>query len=67
MSTESNNEYREKIRGDDVHARRCLRGRIRDTWKMFEEAEPDISTERLMEMTAQHCKCDHATVADAIQ
>lgn len=33
---------------------------------MFEENEPDISTERLMAQTADFCKCDVSDVADAL-
>lgn len=35
-------------------------------WKMYEEAEPDISTERLLEMTAWFCHCDAGDVADVL-
>jgi hypothetical protein len=35
-------------------------------WDMFEENEPDISTERLMAQTADFCKCDVSDVADAL-
>lgn len=34
---------------------------------MFEDDEPDISTERLLQQVADFCKCDVADVADALQ
>lgn len=40
--------------------------RIVTAWNMFEDAEPDISTERLMQQTADHCRCDPADVAEAL-
>lgn len=40
--------------------------RIVNNWEMFEAAEPDISTERLMQMTADASKCDVADVSDAL-
>lgn len=40
--------------------------RIVNTWNMFEENEPDISTERLITMVANHCHCDEGTVVDAL-
>ena len=39
---------------------------INVTWATFEESDPEISTERLMELTASHCNVDHATVAEAL-
>jgi len=39
---------------------------IADAFNRNEEAEPDRSTEYLMELTAQEMGCDHADVAAAI-
>ncbi len=36
------------------------------TYARIEEGEPEISTERLLQMTADACKCDVADVCDAL-
>lgn len=41
--------------------------KIFDAWFAIEEAEPgEVSTERLMQMTADQCKCDCGDVAEAL-
>lgn len=40
--------------------------KVRDTWDMFEAAEPDISTERLIAMVGDYCKCDASDVCEAL-
>lgn len=35
---------------------------IIEVWNDFEDADPDISTERLLAMTSSACKCDVAYV-----
>jgi hypothetical protein len=39
---------------------------IRSVWDSIEEGEPEISTERLIEMTATKCKCDTDDVVEAL-
>ncbi len=39
---------------------------INNAWNMFEEAEPDISTERLIEQVAFLCKVDASDVCEAL-
>ncbi len=39
---------------------------IIEAYTAFEDAEPDISTERLLAMTAQACQCDVGDVAEAL-
>lgn len=39
---------------------------ILNAYDMFEEDEPDISTERLLQQTADFCECDVGDVADAL-
>lgn len=39
---------------------------IRDVWDSIEEADPDISTARLMGMTAERCNCDNGDVGEAL-
>lgn len=40
--------------------------RIYAAYEAIELNEPDISTERLLSMTADHAKCDIGTVVDAL-
>ena len=40
---------------------------ILDGWDGFENAEPDISTERLAAMTATYARCDEDKVYETIQ
>lgn len=40
--------------------------KILSAWEMFEEAEPDISTERLIQQVADHCKCDPDDVVESL-
>lgn len=40
--------------------------RIRAAYVRIEEGEPDISTERLLQMTADQCRCDVADVCEAL-
>lgn len=49
-----------------LRARRMTDLQIVTTWNMFEEAEPGISTERLMQQTADRCRCDAADVSEAL-
>lgn len=35
-------------------------------YEMFEDAEPDISTERLLQQVADSCRCDVDRVVDAL-
>lgn len=39
---------------------------IMAVWNEIENKDLDISTERLMELTAQRCHCDHSDVAEAL-
>lgn len=39
---------------------------VRDTWNRIESGEPDISTERLLQMTADEFGVDSGMVADAL-
>jgi hypothetical protein len=39
------------------------RRRVKEAWEMFEDAEPDISTERLMAMVADETGEDYGDVA----
>ncbi len=39
---------------------------ILNAWNIFEEAHPESSTELLLEMTAQHCKCGVDDVVEAL-
>lgn len=36
------------------------------TYTWIEESDPSVSTERLLQMTADECKCDVADVCDAL-
>ena len=40
--------------------------RILETYDMFEEMEPDISTERLIAMVCDYVGCDASDVAEAL-
>lgn len=40
--------------------------RIYDAWTAIEEGDPDISTERLMSMTAEQCGCGIEDVCAAL-
>jgi len=40
---------------------------IVNCYTRLEDAEPDISTERLLEMVSQECGCDNADVCDALE
>lgn len=50
--------YRSRVRKTDK--------RIKAAWKMFEEAEPDISTERLIAQVGQRCHVDAARVCEGM-
>ncbi len=39
---------------------------IKAAWDRIERTEPDISTERLLEMVSQEMRCDNATVCEAM-
>lgn len=40
---------------------------IRGVYDVIEEGDPDISTERLLQMTADGCECDTGDVAEALR